>query len=97
MAGKAKTVRVQATRNLDLMNAGETVELERDDRIDALLESGHLVEVDEQGQAKDGSTPAALVDERAAAQSDGTAAAEDGSSTSPASSTSTTTTSRARR
>jgi hypothetical protein len=67
MAGKAKTVRVQATRNLDLMNAGETVELERDDRIDALLESGHLVEVDEQGRAADGSMPSAMVDPRAAA------------------------------
>lgn len=72
MAGKAaKTVRVSATRNLDMMNAGEVTELERDDRVEALLKSGHLVEVDEQGVAKDGSTPAATVDPGAAAPEQG--------------------------
>jgi hypothetical protein len=53
MAGKAKTVRVTATRNLDLMNEGEVNTIDRDEHVERLIEAGYLVEVDEAGQPLD--------------------------------------------
>lgn len=47
-AKKSETVRVQATRNLDLMNAGEApVVIDRDDQVQRLIDSGDLIEVPE--------------------------------------------------
>lgn len=46
-SGKSATVRVTATRNLDLMNEGEVATLDRDDRVEALMKGGYLLEVDE--------------------------------------------------
>lgn len=49
MAKKSGIVRVTATRNLDLLNAGEVATVDRDAQVERLLTSGDLIEVDEAG------------------------------------------------
>ncbi len=46
---KAARVTVRATRNLDWLNEGTTVELDREDWVQAQLNGGYLVEVDAAG------------------------------------------------
>lgn len=51
---KAARVTVKATRNLDWLNEGEQVEMDREEWLDAQIQAGYVIEVDPKtGQAKD--------------------------------------------